>query len=252
MNRKSPVWLIGVLLVVTGLGFAGSMVRYRPCISCDGLALYLNQVHPRRPVELLPRVDCPDCGDRGKVSLFKSWMRPKVADSVAAILRGLSAPVHGVSHLALKDLLLENGKSLSEFQGLSIGNEFTCARFMEVEGKTVLLLILDTSSSANPATAIMLVSPDGRLLDYVQVSGSNGEVDVRAAFLEKPGEEGAQLAILPRRGFFAPGQGVELRLDFRVDQWTRPPRQFAFTWKGSEAELICPLRIRGGRLECLR
>ena len=89
-RRGSTGWLIGGIALLTGLGLAAALIPIRACRSCDGLALHLHQLtSPVRGTVPLPRIDCPDCGDRGKVSLFRSWMRPRVSVTIAAVLREL-------------------------------------------------------------------------------------------------------------------------------------------------------------------
>jgi hypothetical protein len=243
---RSSAWLSGLLLVVTGLGLAGSLIRYRLCGTCDGLAYYLAQaIKPRHPAEALPRLDCPDCGDRRNISLFKSWMMPNVAEPVSLILRSLCGPEEGGALVALKQLVLQDGKNPDDLQLQSSDVAITNARFFESEGKTSLLLLLETEA---PAAEIVMIEPEGRVLDYVRVACTDSTADLRAAFLKDSGPDGTSLVVLSPLGSFA--REAKTTLSYRLDQWGRPPRQEVIPWKPGDA--IFRLRLRGDRLECLR
>ena len=242
MKRASAGGLILALAVLTGIGFAGAMIPIKACTSCDGLAQHiLMRTSPSLGPVQAPRIGCPDCADRGKVSLFRSWMRPRVAPSIAALVRGLKAPNEGDSLRALQLVVQESGPDYSRFlrQYPPHIDSFRGAEFVEVEQKLYLVLLAESGVGTVPAASIgvlaILLAAEGRALDFVDVSTSAwGEY-----FSGRILADHAQI-VIERKLDQPPADD----LNYQMIRWNKGAREIRV--RTSE---VCRLTIRDDRLE---
>jgi hypothetical protein len=243
VKRASAGGLVLSVVVLTGLGLAGSLVPVKTCRSCDGLAhLLLMRTSPSRPPRPPPRIGCPDCTDRGKVSLIGSWMRPKVASSIAALLRGLKDPEGLDARRALDLIVRDSGTAYFDFLKHSPPgmNYFRGAEFVEAEEKLYLLLIADSGSSTIPGSEgllVILLSAEGRALDFVDVSCSSREGILFSTVFPQDG----RIAI--HRTCDGPG---DRPVSYRILLWNDFDREI----RGMGGD-VCNVGIRGDRLEVL-
>jgi hypothetical protein len=241
-------WLVGAIVVLTSLAVAACLVPLRPCGTCDGLAMALHfRTSPSIPPTPPPRIDCPDCADRGKVSLFRSW-RPMVSPETGAIVRGLKDP-SGTDNLpALTALLQTEGMSgapplapqnrnLRQMQG----------RFHRSDGRTFLVLTTYCPAMMVPGTSsagVFLLDLRGRVLDYVVGTSDNRVADLYSRILEEPGADGRRVVIFPV-------PAGDARFSFLLHQWQQPARRVVSEGAKSEREGACRIGVWGARLEAL-
>lgn len=241
MKRASPGGLTLAVVLITGLGIAGSLLPFKTCRSCDGLAHFLLMgTSPSLPPRPPPRVGCPDCSDRGKVSLFRSWLQRRVAASIAAVLRGLKDPDGLAVRRALDLIVRESGPAYFDFLKHSPPHidYFRGAEFVELEERLYLLLFAESGSGTIPGSTgllVILLSAEGRALDYVDVSCSVREGDLFPEVFPQD----ARIAIT--RGSDRSRTG---EVSYRVRWWNDFDRALKST--GNE---VCVLGIRGDRLE---
>lgn len=254
MSKSFPTgWLVGAIVVLTSLGLAAFLIPFRPCGTCDGLAMAIHfRTSPSYPPAPPPRIDCPDCADRGTVSLFRSW-KPAVSPEIGAIVRGLKDPNASESLPELEQLLSKEGMSVSPHMRLTRGSvQRIRPRFATSNDRTVLLLATDSPGlrvPGNPTAGVLLLDLRGRILDYVFASCSSRQADLYTYLLETPGPDGTRIVIRPiPRG----GTGVEPDFSFLIHQWRQPPRRGRSEGGTmAEHEGACRIGIRGDRLEAL-
>ena len=220
--------LVIVVLALTALGAAGAFVRYRPCPSCSGFVVQT----PPRPVQPL---NCPDCGDSGKVSFFRSW-RPRVSQPIADFFQCLANEQAPLAFERLNQLIRNDGKDPEAF--LAGSAILLDQRFLEVEGRIYLVMILQTFNKFPDSSgrATLLLTPEGRALDRVVVMANrhNARIDAK----------------------FATIGGVEMTASrwpvaVEVDAWQRPGRELLLRGellRGEQGAPILHLLIRGDRL----
>lgn len=242
MKRASAGGLILAILLVIGLGLAGSLIPLKECAGCSGLSHFLHSLQsPSIPPIPPPRIGCPDCADRGQVSLFRSWIGPRVAPAVAAIPHEIVHQERAGFYRPLADLVVADGKDalafLQTYEGSAILQNI---RFIDSEGETFLVLLLDASLRGTPsltATVALLLSLEGRALDSVRVSCLGEESESRARIVPYP-YSGQELIVIDSKMSARP-------LSVRVDQWQREPQDLMFT--GDSGNEICGLSIKGRR-----
>ena len=242
MNRRGSGWLIGVLVLVTALGLAASLIPFRTCESCEGYDLHLKKIFSEASSRSYPGpLDCPDCADRGKVSLVRAW-RPRVSDGVRQSLRVFRDPTSAPFMNRLELLILEPGmKREAYLEANGQRAQFAFPRFVKAEGTPYLVIPAYYplwKSSDGTGTGFLLVHPDGRALDCVQMTCTNRLADINFVFLEKPATDGSQMALSP---IVDPvPQGVS----YKLHQWRQAPRE-------AKVSTALYLRIRGERFEIL-
>src|SRR6185295_15692933 len=111
------------------------------------------------------------------LSMFGSWRRPKVAPSIAAVLRGLKDPSGIEARRALYGVVRESGPAYFDFLNVPppYFEDFRGAEFLEVGEKLYLILFAQSGTGPIPGSTgllVILLSADGRALDFVDVSCS--------------------------------------------------------------------------------
>jgi len=242
VKRASAGGLVLAVAILTVLGLAGSLFPFKTCRSCDGLARYiLMRTSPSRGPIKPPHLGCPDCSDRGRVSLFGSWMRPRVASSIAALLHGLKEDPEGFgARRALNLIVRESGPAYFDFLKHSAPriDYFQGAEFVEAEEKLYLLLFAESGSGTIPGSTgllVILLSAEGRALDYVDISCSIWEGESQPSVLA------GEIAIQRRSD--RPREG---EASYQLLLWNDFARERKV--RGSE---VCRLRIRRDRFEIL-
>ena len=252
-RRISAGWLVAAIVIVTGIGIAGSTIPLRPCRTCDGLIpelLSRFSVLPQTP----PRLNCPDCADRGKETVFHSWMRPRVAEPLARFIRGLKGDCRG-SLQSLEPVLEAEGQNLTPFlrHMKATQSYFSRACFMNVGQKKTLILLVNYCGTIMPGdsgAAVFLFTPDGRLLDFVHLTCSDRYGDLHAEFLNGSFADGAHVIVHPEPGSFLSVLPEELR--YELYGCRQMPRAGVIRAPDAfGAGGISRIRIQGERLEVL-
>ena len=232
--------LSAAVLLVSALGLSGAFVRFRPCGTCDGLALAAQP-----PI----RVDCPDCGDTGKMTLFRSW-RPRVPKPVAAVVRAFRDTKGKSGVLALETLARADGTEPGWFS-LGICGKYPKARprFIESDGKRYLIVVMTDPAYTydHPTATIILLSLRGEFHDRVDfLCGASSRLNLDGIVLDAPPADGARITINPVAGTAEP------YTVYRIYQWQQVVRQgFLQQTQESEFKSLCRLGLRADRLEVL-
>jgi hypothetical protein len=228
---RNPVLPIALLLV-TAFMIAGAFVPFRKCGACGGFVIET----PPRPV--LP-LDCPDCADRGKIPLFQSWRRPRVAEPVAEILKCLADEQAPVAFEKLNLLVRNDGKAADAF--LAGSAMLFQPRFIDAEGKTYLVLIMGalTKSPSGTTFTAVLLTPDGHALDRLLVTANAPHPQLaKTIHVERDGT-GIAIRWTTTRPLTAQVNTVKL------DPWHRPGRELFLM----DDEAVLRLRLREDRFE---
>jgi hypothetical protein len=243
VKRASVGALILAVVVLTGLGVAGSGIRYKPCLTCDDLSLWLRHHSSRISHRTNPRVGCPDCGDRGKVSLFRSWMPSRVSPSIAALVRAFKDPTAGQEPIrALRRVVEENGPAFSRFLDDAFDVFHGCkgVEFLEAEQKLYGVVFVGSGSNTLGTIGVstILLSAEGRVLDFIDLTWNYQHGPLRDYVLVPAAADGAQILIdtyeeRPNRSYM-------------LAQWQKSARDGKP--KGVE---VCRYKIRNDRLEVL-
>jgi hypothetical protein len=220
-----------IVLLMTAIGIAGALVPLRPCGTCDGLALKTPEA---------PRVDCPDCSDRGKVSCFRSWIGPRIPEVLADVVRGSNALQ------SLKSAIERDGKNPETFimEHGSVRPTLR-PRFITEEGERYLVLLMGCppfSPGDDPSATIMLFSMRGQLLDCIHLLCSNDGVELRGTVLETRSADGARITIDPDR------DGLDFYSCYKLYHGREPVR---LGFVAGKRDGLCRLAIREGRFEVL-
>ena len=256
IKRTSTGWLIGLVLVITGLGLIACLYPVRPCRSCDGLKAHLIDRFALQIPPLDPRLDCPDCADRGKISLVRSWMRPKVSEPIAGILREIKYSMRTDSFAALQAVIQHDGKDPAEFI-CSLDpkdNRGMKPRFLSVQGKQYLILLIDYPSklaSQPVVSSVLLLTPEGKALDYVHVACGTLIADLEASALLSPAGDGAHIVIHAH-----PGLGTDVfskKVPYYINRFQRVQSEDRTAQGGPVGafEGVCRIRILNDRLDVL-
>lgn len=227
-------WLVGAIILLTSLGIAGTIVPLRPCGICDGLALKSTPAS---------RVDCPDCGDRGKVSVFRALMGHRVAESVGGVVRSCRNPESAL--LLLKTAIEADGKTPGTFLfENSSAIPAIAPRFVVANERRYLILLIRwpaPSGGYTEGVSVLLLSLEGSVLDRVDVLYSAFDTELAATVLDAPAPDGGRITINPKPGDALPSS-------YRLFQWQRPSRE-GFV-QGASGD-VGRLAIRERRLEVL-
>lgn len=202
----------------------------------------------------MKQVDCPDCGDRGKVSLLRSWRGPSVADQVCGIVRSLKNANGKDARLRLTELVRLDGKNPSFFLQDEDALMSISGRFVRADDQTYFLLLLDYHASMLPgeerAGVLLLSTAQNQILDGLHLVCSNREAGLYSRILDPAGPDGAQVAIIPEPGGFS--RFVEPTISYRLYQWQRITTSGVATGAGKpERDGICRLGIGSDRLVIL-
>jgi hypothetical protein len=239
-GRSSAAWLIGVpLILITALGVGGAFLRFRKCMSCGAL---VRETEPPRPLIIL---NCPDCGDRGKVSVFRAWTGPRVSDPVAGFLRSLAAEEGPAAFECLNQMIRNDGKDPETF--LAGSSRVLDARFLDAEGKTYLVLIMGafTKNPSGAARTALLIRSDGRASDRALVTFSGPSAQPNEVIHGPTPPDGTRVAIY----WHVARRWPETADSYQVDLWERPGHETQL--KGKPEDPIVRLAIRGDRFEVL-
>ena len=239
MKRAAVGGLILTIAVLTGLGAAGALIRFKACKSCEGLVQHF--IQKADPVNRPFGLRCPDCADRGKVSLFRSWMRPRVSPDVAALVRGLKDPYYGDSRLALERIVLESGPNYAGFLKGALPNfhYFDGAGFLEGEQKTYLALFSYLGPGIvreSDGITVILLSAEGKALDFIQITWSTAAGPLSATI-----DDGTAVLVHADEDFTPGVLGT-----YRLSQWKGGVRE----GKARKDE-VCRFRVRNDRLELI-
>ncbi len=232
--------LSAAVLLVSALGLAGTFLGIKPCGTCDGLALAV-----KPPI----RVDCPDCRDTGKMSLYQSW-RPQASKSVAEVVRAFRDARGKSGVVALEALARADGKEPGWFT-LGTCGKYPKARprFIESDGKRYLIVVMTDPAYTydHPTATIILLSLRGEFHDRVDLlCGAASRLCLDGIVLDSPPSDGARITINPVAGTAEP------YTLYRIYQWQRVVREgFIHRSQESHSRSLCRLGIRADRLEII-
>ena len=244
MGRRVPAgWLIGLLLAATTLGLLGALMPARPCRLCNALA--------RRCSEL--RIDCPECGDVGKISFFRSRMRPPPSEPLSQLLRSYTPGFSQGFMQELSGLVEEHGRFPAFHDYLARSRDIR-VRFLQTEGKDYLVVLTEFSGIAQKdysLASLLLFSVDGRSLDHLRVWCDTVGVELHPRILEGASADGAQLSIVPTERNSTPLSAS--RFEYSLAQWEERGFHAAFIpGEGFGPEGFCRIRIRNDRFDVLQ
>lgn len=206
----------------------------------------VSRATPSFPMPPPPSLDCPDCADRGEVSLFRSWRDPTVSVEVARVLKGLKGPSPAASVRELKNMPQSGGTVLGPiYDHVPL---FLTAKFIEAEDKRYLCIVLNYHSPLNTEASVLLLLPQGRILDTVRLFSISG-LEVSGELLDKPAPDGAWVLI---RGIPKPGDVAPTAASFRLDHSGRAPGTGMLDVRETDGwDGVFRLGIQGDRLEFL-
>ena len=255
-KRGSTGALIAVLVVLTGLGLAASFVPFRTCGSCHGLAVSWKKLVPNAgPFATLLRADCPDCADRGKVSVLR-WWKPRASPRISELLRELR-DLHSIrSREILGSMLVEAGMASDAFQDTEM---FGGIRFHRSEQDLFLVLLGNYGShrvQGEKGSRVLLLTPEGRVLDLVQFSAIYKKgtdfhhVFLTASFRDPPGGDGAQVVVATQENLFLNEIGPSFW--WELTHWReKPSTGVLIKTPQSNAEGFSRLKVGPGRVDVL-
>jgi hypothetical protein len=235
VKRASAGGLVLGMVVLTGLGVAGSMIPYKTCRTCEGPIGYI--MKGPFPPDHPPRVFCPDCSDRRKITLFRYWIGSRVAPTTASLLLGLKEDYQHTAHEGFESMARQRGPDGTAFLKAAIPawHYLDGAAFLEAEHKTYVALFAYLGPGIFPpydGTTVILLSADGRALDFVQVCWMG--------YLTASVEDGAQVVVHNI-------EPIPLNIigTYRLVQWKCEPRE----GKANTTTEVLRFRVRDDRLE---
>jgi hypothetical protein len=175
--------LLVALAVVVGATLIGlllaSLLLKQECPDCSGTTSHL-RANPGQCVEGPAILDCPRCGDIGRISLFNGKVGPPPDPLIAAMMRHSNR--ESWRHCEAGDLLRQRlqqsplKNSSGQPWAVPIGAAGR-ARFVRADGKTSVLLVLQESESPIPGLPpvwVFLFDDRGALRDGVRVQARGG------------------------------------------------------------------------------
>jgi hypothetical protein len=174
--------LLVALMVVSVLATAALVVvPFRPCPTCNALTKKINRTDVR--------LNCPDCGDRGKVSFPRSQRGPGVPEHVARLIRMRRRQYELLPEY--RDLLTMRSRwvpdEVTGYKFFGTWPDDWDLRFIRAEEKTYLVVLLSHGSAdleGQTGAGMVLLSPEGVVLDYIHATHKPGPHIVFPAFVE--------------------------------------------------------------------
>jgi hypothetical protein len=208
-------WLVA-LAVASVIGAAALVViPIRHCPTCDGLTKAVDKA--------TFRLDCPDCKDRGKVSIPRYLRGPSIDRDLYDLIQARRGTTE-LQQNHLERLESRSGREPGEALGLKqfgVQHYQGDFRFVRAEEKEYVLVLLFQEGFAIPGTAvagIVLISTDGKVLDFIQATSSTRSGVVYPIFVEKAAD--GALACVKGRSIYQKAGSSEvpvLREVYRAD-----------------------------------
>lgn len=190
-------WLIGIVVLLTLAGIGLLLLPTRDCSLCT-----VAVVKPRRPSKAPPLstpgpLDCPQCRDRGKVPLVRLNNAATPTGRTAELI-SLHKHLGGseVGHVLNQMIRAGGGDSrtvmgLKHFETPGPRGE---VRFAPLGARPGLLVLLGDRSMVDRAS-LVLVSPEGALLDVLHATCSSPTGSLQARLLHGVEPDGAVACI---------------------------------------------------------
>lgn len=218
--------LLGLLVllgaILTGLLLA-SLLLQEECRDCGGKTKYFAE-NPGQCVDGPAILDCPRCGDSGRISLLNGRLGKKPDPLIASLLRHSYRGGARTSEQDRRDFeaRVEQSGLKSVVGKVDLGGS---GRFVRDQGRCYLLFLQQaTEGSGNELIArVFLFSDQGTLLDAVRLStfGSMSHPAPSFVIPARPGGPCARIRLLVWENL--PHKGVEIRHAGKV-------------WKGKPGE----------------
>ena len=200
------VVIVGAILI--GLLIASLLLK-QECPDCSGTARLLRE-NPSQCIDGPAVLECPRCGDVGRVSLFNGKVGPSPDPLIAALMRHSNRETWRGG--GPQDLLRERLQQKSSWT-VPVG-VLGRSRFVRADGKNVVLLVIQEMESpiAGPSPIwVFLFDDRGTYLDGARLQSRGGASSPQAKF----DESRVQLSLLNWKN--QPCASVEI--DHRGKSW---------------------------------
>jgi hypothetical protein len=233
--------LIGVFILIVAVAaglLIASLLLKQECPDCAGTARHL-AAYPDQCIEGPAILDCPRCGDLGRVSLFNGYVGKAPDPFVAALMRHSNR-----NSWSFNSVAEELGKRMRESPLKTANGEawtpgramFGRARFVRDEGKVFVLMMCQVSnwSHGDSGLQVCLFDAEGKLLDLLRVTAYRGASNPAGVFTIpfESGKPCARIHLLNWRN-----RATELvEIDHAEKQWKQEPPEpdeklMQFEWK---------------------
>jgi hypothetical protein len=199
--------LLIALAVVTGATLTGlllaSVLLKQECPDCSGTAKHL-QENPSQCIEGPAVLDCPRCGDVGRISLFNGKVGPSPDPLIAALMRHSNRESwrSGEAQKLLRERLQQSPLKMATGDPWTFPvGVFGRARFVRAGGTKAALLMLQEVEGPIPGLSpvcVFLFDDRGTLLDGLKLKVRGGVSAPQAKFAIPVGGDGScvQLSLL--------------------------------------------------------
>jgi hypothetical protein len=255
IRRASAGWLIGAVILLTGVAVVVVLVPLLPCRTCEGLARVLwERTSPSIPPAPRPRLDCPDCDDGGKVSYLRSRRPPTISEPICGLLRSFRDKSTPFFLNDLINLITKDGKDIGTFYlAIEARSRVAHLRFIQAEGKDYLLILIEYSGISMRDYSLagtILISPDGHVLDCIWLWCETIGVELFAEVPEKSAADGAGLLIVPTDRDSATLGATPF--DYTLEQWEHRKHRGVYSRNESTGrDGFCRIRIVNDRMDVL-
>lgn len=229
--RLGAVLFIGAVL--SGLLLA-SILLQQECPDCSGTTRMLRE-NPSQCIEGPAILECPNCGDDGRVSLLKGLLGPAPDPLVASIMRHSNKASWDNARMSDEVAARLKASPLRTAYGREWAPAGTGrARFARGDGKRYVLLVISGT--------VLLFDPRGTLLDALSVTSQGG-------------------ASVPTPTFVIPTQADGLCVRIGLLNWQKKPCEWveidhvgrAWRFKTPKPreqldELVWTVQLRDGKL----
>ena len=179
--------LLLALAVVVGATLIGlllaSLLLKQECPDCSGTARHLRE-NPSQCLSGPADLDCPRCGDIGRISLFNGKVGAPPDPLIAALMRHSNRESwrRGEPQDLLRDRLKQSSLRMASGGPWTFPvGVFGRARYVRADGKAGVLLVLEESEGQSPVW-VFLFDDRGTLLDGVRVQARGGVSAPQAKF----------------------------------------------------------------------
>jgi len=255
-RRPSVGWLICLVLAASAGAVVMTLVPLRKCRTCNAVAQDLSR--QKCGADARAPIYCPDCGDRGTISLVKSLRTPTVNTQVGAII-ALQNKSKGIGSIReLRQLIEAQGLKADEFMGDSFAGEADSgsAHFLDAESKKYVIVLLhsmDKKASWNTTASarIVLLSTSGQVLDYIHCIRAHPDFSIYAWRIDEPAPDGARVMIIKASPLRNP---AESRVQYDLHYIGSGPETYhgSVEWLGGKDDGFCRIAVRNDHLEIVR
>ncbi len=209
--------VLGVVVGATLIGLLlASLLLKQECPDCSGTTSYLRE-NPSQCIDGPAILDCPRCGDIGRISLFNGKVGSAPDPLIAMLMRHSNRESWrtGQAETLLRQRLEQSPWTVPN-------GVFGRARFVRVGGKNAVLLVLQKTEGPIPGLSpvwVFLFDDRGTVLDGLRVSVAGGASAPQATFIMAGGGTGVEVTLLNWKN--RPCASVEI--DHRGRSWMVHP-----------------------------